>query len=180
LDTGVLWRWDGAAWQPTGAIVSGLYTDFATLDTPGEFDGEIRMALDTHFLYIWDGADWNLYGSTPIVDSTGTADPTVKIAYIEKLVADYTAGTGVIFDCSGLGFTTILGLECSVIYSNFDDIIGVNKIYKVVGTNVTVKIVLQYTDADEILLNELDPAAGTGAIELGTNITAINLKVLYN
>lgn len=145
--------------------------------------GAVRETLDTRILWTWDSAAWQqtgLPGGTPVVDSAAAVDTSVRIAYFTDTAASYVAGTGIAFDCTALAATNILGLECTVVYSNFDDIISVNKIYKWVDPTVTVKIVLQYTDSDEILLNELDPAAGTGAIELGTNITAINLKVLYN
>lgn len=145
--------------------------------------GTVRETLDTKILWTWDGAAWEatgLEGGTPIVDSTAAPDTTVRIAYLTSSAGSYVAGTGITFNCAGLGFSNILGIDCSVVYSNFDDIIGVNKIYKVSGTNIIVKIVLQYEDEDEILLNELDPVGGTGAIELGTNITAINLIVTYN
>lgn len=178
----------GAGWVPVGSTAVKYfktpvanYAALAAILT--DTTGTIRQTLDTKTLYTWDGAAWEptgLEGGTPIVDSTAAPDIDARIAYITGVVGSYTAGTGITFNCAGLGFTNILGLECSVVYSNFDDIIGVNKIYKVSGTNVIVKIVLQYEDDDEILLNELDPVGGTGPIELGTNITAINLIVTYN
>lgn len=192
LDTMVLWTWDGAAWNPAGAIITGLYANYAALTaTNGEFDGEIRIDLGTHSSYMWNQGTtaWVASGGSQIVDSTGTANQGAKVAYFSQTFTGYTAGTGIVFDYSTItpAVNNILHVEATINCDTTVTLAGSTGLYNVTpihiidtaATDIIIRIMVQYSDADEIFHAEVDDTS-VNAFENGSFIDSVTLKVIYD
>jgi hypothetical protein len=118
---------------------------------------------------------------TDIVDGTGAANASAKIAYLSASGAvGYVTGVGQTFDLGPLGFNNILNLEASVTMTAYNASVSqISCVPYISGTNVIVQINVMTFDTDTINHCEIDNTS-LDPIENGSFIDEIQLKVIFD